>query len=196
MSCYSVTDVWPGLLGAPHCLLPSTITVTVGCKRSNNSFKQPLCSWHFYHIKEWEEFCHTPADLQPAGVGGAFQVTPAWMCTWVLQTSSHSVSSRWRNLCFSPSMDRCLWVMGCGNSKAPPGASEKGYVSVVRSLVAFSKKARGDDDDEPRKEKQRGLWFKNPQPASGVHQPTDRDGGHRDKVAKYKDKFDPRVTAR
>ncbi|XP_036934200.1 serine/threonine-protein kinase H1 homolog [Acanthopagrus latus] len=86
--------------------------------------------------------------------------------------------------------------MGCGNSKAPPGASEKGYVSVVRSLVAFNKKARGDDDDEPKKEKQRGLWFKNPQPASGVHQQTARDGGHRDKVAKYKDKFDPRVTAR
>lgn len=77
-----------GASWAPHCLLPSTITVTVGCKRSNNSFKQPLCSWHFYHISEWEEFCHTPADLQPAGEGGAFQVTPAWMCTWVLQASS------------------------------------------------------------------------------------------------------------
>ncbi|KAM9337146.1 serine/threonine-protein kinase H1-like [Symphorus nematophorus] len=87
--------------------------------------------------------------------------------------------------------------MGCGNSKVLPEASKKGYVSVVQSLVAFSK-AR-DDDDKPKK--QRGLWFstnvKNLQPASNIQQhQTLRDGRHQDKVAKYKDRFDPRVTAR
>ncbi|XP_033494545.1 serine/threonine-protein kinase H1-like [Epinephelus lanceolatus] len=91
--------------------------------------------------------------------------------------------------------------MGCGNSKVLPEASKKGYVSVVQSLVAFSK-ARGDDDDELKKrtEKQRGLWFspgvKNLQPASNSQQRILRDGRHQDRVAKYKDKFEPRVTAR
>lgn len=90
--------------------------------------------------------------------------------------------------------------MGCGNSKVLPEASVKGYVSVVQSLVAFSK-ARGDED-EPKKRtaKQRGPWFstggKNLPPASNIQQQTLRDGRHQDKVAKYKDKFDPRVTAR
>ncbi|XP_028425803.1 serine/threonine-protein kinase H1-like [Perca flavescens] len=91
--------------------------------------------------------------------------------------------------------------MGCGNSKVLPEASKKGYVSVVQSLVAFRKAYGGDDDDdEPKKhaEKQRGLWFstsvKNPQPASNSQ--VLRDGRHQDRVAKYKDKFDPRVTAR
>ncbi|XP_068566440.1 serine/threonine-protein kinase H1-like [Cebidichthys violaceus] len=93
--------------------------------------------------------------------------------------------------------------MGCGNGKVLPEASNKGYVGVVRSLVAFSK-ARDDDDDdddEPKKraEKQRGLRFsttgvKNLQPASSSQ--ILRDGPHRDKVRTYKDKFDPRVTAR
>ncbi len=93
----------------------------------------------------------------------------------------------------------CLSVMGCGNSKVLPEASKKGYVSVVQSLVAFSK---AHDDDEPKKraEKQRGLWFstsvKNLQPVSNSQQQTLRDGRRRDKVATYKDKFDPRVTAR
>lgn len=84
-----------------------------------------------------------------------------------------------------------------------PEASKKGYVSVVQSLVAFSK-ARGDDDDDDelkkRTEKQRGLWFspgvKNLQPASNSQQRILRDGRHQDRVAKYKDKFEPRVTAR
>lgn len=81
-----------------------------------------------------------------------------------------------------------------------PEASKKGYVSVVQSLVAFSK-AR-DDDDEPKKraEKQRGPWFSNSfktlQPASNSRQQTLRGGRRRDKVTTYKDKFDPRVTAR
>ncbi|XP_019134927.1 serine/threonine-protein kinase H1 [Larimichthys crocea] len=91
--------------------------------------------------------------------------------------------------------------MGCGNSKVLPEASKKGYVSVVQSLVAF-RKAHDDGDDEPKKrtEKQSGLWFsthvKNLQPASNIQQQTLRDGRHPGKVTKYKDKFDPRVTAR
>lgn len=82
-----------------------------------------------------------------------------------------------------------------------PEASKKGYVSVVQSLVAF-RKAHDDGDDEPKKrtEKQSGLWFsthvKNLQPASNIQQQTLRDGRHPGKVTKYKDKFDPRVTAR
>ncbi|XP_040922233.1 serine/threonine-protein kinase H1-like [Toxotes jaculatrix] len=91
--------------------------------------------------------------------------------------------------------------MGCGNSKVLPEASKKGYVSVVQSLVAFSK-AHNDDDDEPKKRlgKKRGPWsstgVKNHQPPSNSQQLTLRDGRPQDKVAKYKDKFDPRVTAR
>ncbi|XP_054479345.1 serine/threonine-protein kinase H1-like [Anoplopoma fimbria] len=90
--------------------------------------------------------------------------------------------------------------MGCGNGKVPPEGSKKGFVSVVQSLVAFSK--AHDDDVEPKKrtEKQRGSWFstsvKNLQPASNSQQQILRDDRHRDKVIKYKDKFDPRVTAR
>lgn len=80
-----------------------------------------------------------------------------------------------------------------------PGASNKGYVSVVQSLVAFSK---ADDDNEPKKrmEKQRHPWFStsinNFQTASNGQQQTLSDGRHQDKVPTYKDKFDPRVTAR
>lgn len=86
--------------------------------------------------------------------------------------------------------------MGCGTSKVLPEASMKGYVSVVQSLVAFSK-AQGDDG-EPKKraERQRGPWFKTPQPASNTQRQAHGDGRRQDKVAKYKDKFDPRVTAR
>ncbi|XP_071342016.1 serine/threonine-protein kinase H1-like [Trachinotus anak] len=89
--------------------------------------------------------------------------------------------------------------MGCGNGKVLPEASKKSYVSVVQSLVAFSK---AHDDDEPRKclEKQKDAWFstrvKNRQPPSNSQQLILRDGRQQDKVAKYKDKFDPRVTAR
>ncbi|CAK6968611.1 serine/threonine-protein kinase H1-like [Scomber scombrus] len=94
--------------------------------------------------------------------------------------------------------------MGCGTSKVQPKASKKGYVSVVQSLVAFSR-ARDDDggdNGKPKKrmEKQRGQWFstssKNLPPTSNGQQQMLRDGRQRDKVAKYKDKFDPRVTAR
>lgn len=81
----------------------------------------------------------------------------------------------------------------------PPDASKKGYVSVVQSLVAFSK-THEDVESKKRTEKQRGPWFstsvKNLQPASSSQQRTPRDGRHQGRVAKYKDKFDPRVTAR
>ncbi|XP_060950247.1 serine/threonine-protein kinase H1-like [Limanda limanda] len=92
--------------------------------------------------------------------------------------------------------------MGCGNSKVPLEASRKGYggVGVVQSLVAFSKSHT--DSDEPKKclEKGRGPWFstgvKTRQPGSNSQQMILRDGRQQDKAAKYKDKFDPRVTAR
>ncbi|XP_053269058.1 serine/threonine-protein kinase H1-like [Pleuronectes platessa] len=90
--------------------------------------------------------------------------------------------------------------MGCGNSKVPLESSKKGYVGVVQSLVAFSKSH--NDSDEPKKcsEKRRGPWFstgvKSREPASSSQQPILRDGRQQDKAAKYKDKFDPRVTAR
>lgn len=76
-----------------------------------------------------------------------------------------------------------------------PEASKKGYVSVVQSLVAFSK-AHGDDESKKR----RAPWFytgaKNLQPASSGQQQILREGRQQARVAKYKDKFDPRVTAR
>ncbi|XP_069368782.1 serine/threonine-protein kinase H1-like isoform X1 [Paralichthys olivaceus] len=92
--------------------------------------------------------------------------------------------------------------MGCGNSKVPLEASKKGYVGVVQSLVAFSKAHNDRPCDEPKKclEKQRGAWFstgvKSHQQTSNSQQLILRDGRQRDKAAKYKDKFDPRVTAR
>ncbi|XP_067434969.1 serine/threonine-protein kinase H1-like [Thunnus thynnus] len=92
--------------------------------------------------------------------------------------------------------------MGCGTSKVLPKASKKGYVSVVQSLVAFSRAHNNDDDGdngEPKKHMEK-PWFstsgKNLQPTSNGQQRILRDGRQRDKVAKYKDKFDPRVTAR
>uniref|UniRef100_A0A3Q3MWQ5 Si:ch211-27e6.1 n=1 Tax=Labrus bergylta TaxID=56723 RepID=A0A3Q3MWQ5_9LABR len=89
--------------------------------------------------------------------------------------------------------------MGCGTSKELPGASKKGYASVVQSLVAFSK-AR-DGNDEPKK-RARGTWFssssvKDPPIQAPISQQQElKDGRQQHKVAKYKDKFDPRVTAR
>uniref|UniRef100_A0A3Q1F5E3 Serine/threonine-protein kinase H1-like n=1 Tax=Acanthochromis polyacanthus TaxID=80966 RepID=A0A3Q1F5E3_9TELE len=86
--------------------------------------------------------------------------------------------------------------MGCGNGKVLPEASKKGYASVVQSLVVFSKK---QEDDEPKKhkEKRRGPWFSStvncPQLTSNTQQQSRRG---RDKAASYKDKFEPRVTAR
>ncbi|XP_008290937.1 serine/threonine-protein kinase H1-like [Stegastes partitus] len=88
--------------------------------------------------------------------------------------------------------------MGCGNSKVLPEASKKGYVSVVQSLVVFSKRHEGDEPKK-HKEKRRGPWFSNsddgPRPtSSGRQQFTQRR--ERDKAASYKDTFEPRVTAR
>ncbi|XP_034561740.1 serine/threonine-protein kinase H1-like [Notolabrus celidotus] len=87
--------------------------------------------------------------------------------------------------------------MGCGTSKGLPEASKKGYISVVQSLVAFSK---AKDEDDGLKKKARGPWFstgvKNPQTVPNSQQEPLRDGRQRDRVAKYKDTFDPRVTAR
>nr|XP_020457551.1 serine/threonine-protein kinase H1-like [Monopterus albus] len=91
--------------------------------------------------------------------------------------------------------------MGCGNCKVMPEASKKGCVNVMQSLVAFSK-AREGDYNEPKKrlEKQRSLWLsttvKNCQPPSDSQEQTHSDRQQQDKAAKYKDKFDPRVTAR
>lgn len=89
--------------------------------------------------------------------------------------------------------------MGCGSGKVLPEASKRSYVSMVQSLVAFSK---AHDDDEPKKsqEKRRRPRFstgvKNGQPPSNSQQPILGDGRRQDRVAKYKDRFDPRVTAR
>ncbi|XP_074550139.1 serine/threonine-protein kinase H1-like [Halichoeres trimaculatus] len=87
--------------------------------------------------------------------------------------------------------------MGCGAGKVLPEASVKGYVSVVQSLVAFSRAKGGD---EGLKKKTRGTWFstgdKNPAPEPKSQGQTLRDGRKLDRVAKYKDTFDPRVTAR
>lgn len=90
--------------------------------------------------------------------------------------------------------------MGCGSSKVQPDVSMKAYVSVVQTLVAFSK-VRGDDS-EPRKHpgKQRGWWFSTNahtlQPESSNREQTPREGRHQVKSARYKDRFDSRVTAR
>lgn len=89
----------------------------------------------------------------------------------------------------------------------PPEASKKrGYVGVVQSLVAFSRGRGSDHGDEPKKkvERQRvSTWFSSgvksrrpPPPPSHGQQLIPRDGRPQDKAAKYKDKFDPRVTAR
>ncbi|XP_071751520.2 serine/threonine-protein kinase H1-like [Centroberyx gerrardi] len=90
-------------------------------------------------------------------------------------------------------------MMGCGTSKVLPEASKKGYVSVVQSIVAFSK-AHNDDELKKCMEKRRGPWLATGraslQPPTNSRQQTLRDGQQQDKVAKYRAKFDPRVTAR
>lgn len=91
-------------------------------------------------------------------------------------------------------------MMGCGNSKVLPEASMKGYVSVVQSLVAFSKAQSDDGEPKKRPEKGTGPWFSSSvrkwQPQSNNQQQVLRDGRHQDKVATYKDKFDSCVIAR
>lgn len=87
--------------------------------------------------------------------------------------------------------------MGCGSSKVQSEVSVKGYMSVVQSLVAFTKARR--DDNEPRKppEVQSGCWFRAALlRESNCRERTVRDGRHRVKSDRYKDRFDSRVTAR
>ncbi|XP_037312488.2 serine/threonine-protein kinase H1-like [Pungitius pungitius] len=88
--------------------------------------------------------------------------------------------------------------MGCGIGKVLPEAPKGGYVSVVQSLVAFSRACDDDNDDGPKK--RRGLGFStganHRPPASNERRPVLREGPRRDQAAKYKDKFDARVTAR
>lgn len=87
--------------------------------------------------------------------------------------------------------------MGCGSSKVQSEVSMKGYVSVVQSIVAFTKVC--SDDNEPRKhpEVQSGCWFRAALllESTGREQMV-RDGQHRVKSERYKDRFDSRVTAR
>lgn len=91
--------------------------------------------------------------------------------------------------------------MGCGNGKVLPDASVKGCVGVVQWLVAFGRATdqHQHHDDEPKK-KQRSQWFsaaaKNPPPGWSVQLQEVTDRRRQDKAAKYKDTFDPRVTAR
>ncbi|XP_034026291.1 serine/threonine-protein kinase H1 homolog [Thalassophryne amazonica] len=81
----------------------------------------------------------------------------------------------------------------------PSETSQKGYVSVVQSIVTFSK-AHNDPEDQPKKPKQRCQWFsgyvENCLQTSDTGQPLIRGEQQQNKPAKYKEKFDPRVTAR
>lgn len=89
--------------------------------------------------------------------------------------------------------------MGCGNSKVLPEASKKSYVSVVQSLVAFSKGHEDDDEPKKQKKKQKSPWFSasvdNPHLGSSSKQQI-KQRQEWNKVPRYKDKFEPRVTAR
>ncbi|KAJ0022689.1 hypothetical protein NQD34_014823 [Periophthalmus magnuspinnatus] len=88
--------------------------------------------------------------------------------------------------------------MGCGYGKVMPEGSKVGYVSVVRSLVAFTRVDR--DETEKKPEKRKMFWFgantKNREQKERRLSQNMRDTGHRLKTKTYKDKFDPRVTAR
>uniref|UniRef100_A0A8C2XKN4 Si:ch211-27e6.1 n=1 Tax=Cyclopterus lumpus TaxID=8103 RepID=A0A8C2XKN4_CYCLU len=86
--------------------------------------------------------------------------------------------------------------MGCGSGKLPPEAPEKGYAGVVRSLAAFGRARDGGGEDEPKKSagKRGGSWFST---GGGSLPPASNSRPLiQDKVTKYRDKFDPRVTAR
>lgn len=90
--------------------------------------------------------------------------------------------------------------MGCGSSKVEPDVSMKAYVSVVQTLVAFSEARRGDSEPGKHPEKQRGCWFSTSahtlQPDLNAREQKPREGRRRDTSARYKDRFDSRVTAR
>ncbi|XP_072307416.1 serine/threonine-protein kinase H1-like [Eucyclogobius newberryi] len=89
--------------------------------------------------------------------------------------------------------------MGRGNSKVMPEEAKTGYASVVRSLVAFTR-ARGVKDEAEKKRK--SFWFGgNGEKRQGKERRPSKsqdigDKGQRVKAKTYKDKFDPRVTAR
>ncbi|CAB1340756.1 unnamed protein product [Coregonus sp. 'balchen'] len=95
--------------------------------------------------------------------------------------------------------------MGCGSSKVLPEPSVKnGYVSFVKSVVCYSHKRKELDNELQKcKGKQKDLWSvvqssgcTGTQAPSSIQLPTGQDGQGHNKVAKYKAKFDPRVTAR
>uniref|UniRef100_A0A673X4C8 Si:ch211-27e6.1 n=1 Tax=Salmo trutta TaxID=8032 RepID=A0A673X4C8_SALTR len=95
--------------------------------------------------------------------------------------------------------------MGCGSSKVLPESSVKnGYVSFVKSVVGYSHKIKGLDDElQNCKGTQKDFWSvvqssggTGTQAPSRILLPTGQDGQRHNKVAKYKAKFDPRVTAR
>ncbi|XP_054622367.1 serine/threonine-protein kinase H1-like [Dunckerocampus dactyliophorus] len=78
--------------------------------------------------------------------------------------------------------------MGCGSGKALP----KGYVSIVQSLVAFSRapRDRPGGDEDPKKTVEKGHWFS----AKGKKLPSERRQPVNSET--YKDTFDARLTAR
>lgn len=176
--------------------------------RSDNGFTTTsVCMMLSSQVSENSHTCQPPT----CWVGGALpiavytpQAPPARMsaespCHVDMYSCIRATFSRCRKL-LAPSTEAVgsLRAMGCGNAKVLPEASKKGYVSVVQSLVAFSR-VRDDDQPKKRKEKRGGPWFSavvdNSQPTSNS-QTQLRQGCHRDKVARYKDKFEPRVTAR
>ncbi|CAL1596120.1 unnamed protein product [Knipowitschia caucasica] len=91
--------------------------------------------------------------------------------------------------------------MGCGVGKVLPAESKSGFVSVVRSLAAFT---RVCDEKEESKHKQTTCWFggkakqEKEQPPSQPPSQSHRrpDTRPRAQTKTYRDKFDPRVTAR
>lgn len=82
--------------------------------------------------------------------------------------------------------------MGCGSGKVQSEVSMKGYVSVVQSLVAFTKACSGNNEPRKHPQVQSGCWFG----AALGRERTARDGRHRVKSDRYKARFDSRVTAR
>ncbi|XP_034145368.1 serine/threonine-protein kinase H1 [Esox lucius] len=89
--------------------------------------------------------------------------------------------------------------MGCGTSKVLPEPSKNSYVSFVKSFVSYSHRRKNFDNEPQRcKGKQKDLWSIGvTQLQPHIQQTTAKDVQHGDsKVARYRAKFDPRVTAR
>ncbi|CAB1350405.1 unnamed protein product, partial [Coregonus sp. 'balchen'] len=87
---------------------------------------------------------------------------------------------------------------GAGPAKCYQSPLKIGCVSFVKSVVGYGHK-RKEFDDEPQKckGKQKALWsIRVNQAPSHIQQSMAQDGQQRhNKVAKYRAKFDPRVTA-